>query len=96
MKFQPVLAAASLLLATNATAFCGFFVAKADATLFNDRSEVIMVRDGERMVITMSNDFKGEVRDFAMVVPVPVVLQRDDIRVDLAATADKLCFAHFG
>ena len=39
------------------------------------------MRDGQRTVITMSNDFKGEVRDFAMVVPVPVVLQRDDIAV---------------
>jgi hypothetical protein len=29
----------------------------------------------------MSNDFKGDVRDFAMVVPVPVVLQEGDIKV---------------
>ncbi|MFO0385701.1 MAG: DUF2330 domain-containing protein [Flavobacteriales bacterium] len=62
-------------------AFCGFYVAKADATLFNNKSEVILVRDGLRTVITMSNDFKGDVRDFAMVVPVPVVLKEKDIRV---------------
>lgn len=61
--------------------FCGFYVAKADASLFNNKSEVIMVRDGLRNVITMSSDFKGDMRDFAMVVPVPVVLKENDIRV---------------
>lgn len=73
----PILA----LLAHNAAAFCGFYVARADVKLFNDRSEVILVRDGQRTILTMSNDFKGDVKDFAMVVPVPVVLQRDDIKV---------------
>lgn len=72
---------AALLAGHQATAFCGFYVAKADATLFNDKSEVILVRDGDRTTITMSNDFKGDVKDFAMVVPVPVVLERDDIKV---------------
>lgn len=74
----------ALLLTINVLpsyAFCGFYVAKADTKLYNESSQVILVRDGNRTVITMSNDFQGDVRDFAMVVPVPVVLQRDDIRV---------------
>lgn len=62
-------------------AFCGFYVAKADASLFNNKSEVILVRDGQRTTVTMSSDFKGDVRDFAMVVPVPVVLKQEDIKV---------------
>ena len=62
-------------------AFCGFYVAKADAKLFNKSSQVIIVRDGDRSVITMSNDFQGDVKDFAMVVPVPEVLSRDNIRI---------------
>lgn len=70
-----------LLLSQEANAFCGFYVAKADATLFNQKSEVILVRDGNRTVITMSNDYKGEMKDFAIVVPVPVVLQDGDIKV---------------
>ena len=70
-----------LLASVNAYSFCGFYVAKADATLFNNKSEIILVRDGTRTSITMSNDFKGDVRDFAMVVPVPVVLQEGDIKV---------------
>jgi hypothetical protein len=56
-------------------------VSKADATLKNKTSQVILVRDGNRNVITMYNDFKGDTRDFAMVVPVPAVLSKADIRV---------------
>ena len=75
------LAAAILLLASEASAFCGFFVAKAGSELFNESSQVILVRDGDRTSITMSNDFKGDVKDFAMVVPVPVLLKEQDIKV---------------
>ena len=38
----------------------------------------------------MSNDFQGDVKDFAMVVPVPTILQRDDIRVVTSALFGKL------
>lgn len=61
--------------------FCGFYVSKADATLKNKTSQVILVRDGNRNVITMFNDFKGDTKDFAMVVPVPVILQKSDVKV---------------
>jgi hypothetical protein len=84
---KPVLkkgAAAIILVAMlshEAFAFCGFYVSKADGTLKNKTSQVILVRDGNRNVITMYNDFKGNLKDFAMVVPVPVVLQKKDIKV---------------
>lgn len=61
--------------------FCGFYVSKADGSLKNKTSQVILVRDGNRSVITLYNDFKGDSKDFAMVVPVPVVLHKDDIKV---------------
>src|SRR6059058_3753152 len=70
-----------VLISHDAFSFCGFYVSKADGALKNKTSQVILVRDGDRTVITMYNDFKGDVKDFAMVVPVPVVLQRNDIRV---------------
>jgi hypothetical protein len=77
--------AASAILITmithEASAFCGFYVSKADGTLKNKTSQVIIVRDGNRNVITMYNDFQGNTKDFAMVVPVPVVLQKNDIKV---------------
>lgn len=76
-----LLVLAGSFLSLRASAFCGFYVAKADATLFNNKSEIILVRDGKQSVITMSNDFKGDLRDFAMVVPVPVVLKESQIKV---------------
>ncbi len=65
----------------EASAFCGFYVAKADAQLYNQASQVAIARSGSQTVLTMANDYQGEVRDFAMVVPVPVVLQPDQVQV---------------
>ena len=57
-----------LLLTQPAWAFCGFYVAKADTELYNQASQVIIARDGDRTVLTMANDYQGDVDDFAMVV----------------------------
>jgi hypothetical protein len=83
MRIKTLLLFSALLLipSVKLLSFCGFYVAKAGSSLFNQKSEVVMVRDGQKTVITMSNDFKGAARDFAMVVPVPVVLKETDIRV---------------
>src|ERR1051326_6181590 len=67
--------------ATPAHAFCGFFVAKADAKLFNKSSQVVIVRDGDKTVLTMANDYEGKVKDFAMVIPVPTKLERVQIHI---------------
>jgi hypothetical protein len=86
-------AVAALGLATttgSALAFCGFYVGRADSSLFNEASQVILVRDGERMTITMLNDYRGEPKDFALVVPVPVVLNRDDVGVVSKFIFDRL------
>lgn len=70
-----------LCFAPVAQAFCGFYVAKADTSLYNQASQVVIARDGDRTVLTMANDFQGEVADFAMVVPVPVLIQEDQVNV---------------
>jgi hypothetical protein len=69
------------LLPAASAAFCGFYVAKADARLFNRASKVVIVRDGDRTVLTMASDYQGEPSEFALVVPVPVVLKREQIHV---------------
>ncbi|HSF94487.1 MAG TPA: DUF2330 domain-containing protein [Thermohalobaculum sp.] len=90
-RLAVALSAAVLLgAAPQAQAFCGFFVAKGDAKLFNEASKVVMVRDGDRTVITMVNDFQGDAKDFAMVVPAPEVLQRGQIHVTENAVVDHL------
>lgn len=67
--------------APTAWAFCGFYVSKADAKLYNKASQIVIAHSGERTVVTMANDYQGEVKDFALVVPVPSVLQKDQVHV---------------
>lgn len=73
-----------------ASAFCGFYVARADAELFNRASKVILARDGDRTVITMVSDYEGDPTEFAMVVPVPTFLERDQIHIGDMAAIDHL------
>jgi hypothetical protein len=81
MRRALLLAFALTAAAPRAHAFCGFFVGKADAQLFNKSSQVALVRDGDRTVLTMSNDYQGPLSEFALVVPVPSVLTRDQIHI---------------
>ena len=69
------------LAASPSEAFCGFYVGKADANLFNEASQVILARDGDRTVISMRNDFQSDLSEFALVVPVPAVLRKSQIHV---------------
>jgi hypothetical protein len=73
-----------------AWAFCGFYVAKADAKLFNQASQVVIARDSNQTVLTMANDFQGEVKDFAIVIPVPTVLKEKDVKVAKAQIIEHL------
>src|SRR5215813_250990 len=70
--------------------FCGFYVAKADTKLFNKASQVVLVRDGDRTVMTMANDFEGDPKEFAVVIPVPTFLTRGQIHVGEKALIDHL------
>src|SRR4029077_6472814 len=84
MKRLTVLAVAVLVIVAAAPAvlaFCGFYVAKADTKLFNQASQVVLVRHEDKTVLTMANDFRGDLKEFAIVVPVPTVLQREQIHV---------------
>src|SRR5262245_8256315 len=91
-RIQIVLLATLTLAATSGTAlaFCGFYVAKADTKLFNQASQVVLVRDGDRTVLTMANDFKGAPQEFAIVIPVPTFIQREQIHVADKALLDHL------
>ncbi len=88
--FAAASAIAAVTLTGGAVAFCGFYVGKADTKLFNKASKVAIMRDGERTVMTMANDFQGELTEFATVIPVPVVLQEEQIHVTENAILDHL------
>jgi hypothetical protein len=79
-----------LWFAPTAWAFCGFYVAKADSKLYNKASQVVIARDDQKTVLTMANDYQGEVKDFAIVVPVPTVLQKEQVIVGKPKTIERL------
>ena len=85
-----IVAIACLIFAPSAWAFCGFYVAQADTSLYNEASQVIIARDGDRTVLTMANDYQGEVQDFALVVPVPTVIQQEQVNVAESTIIDRL------
>jgi hypothetical protein len=73
-----------------AHAFCGFYVAGSDKKMFADATQVVLMRDGTRTVLSMQNDYRGPLEDFAMVVPVPVVLKEGDVKVVPKAVFDRI------
>lgn len=93
-KIRLMVAGAAALLATTvvaprAEAFCGFYVSGGGAKMFNDATQVVLMREGTRTVLSMQNDYNGPIGDFAMVVPVPVVLKEADVK-----TLPKSVFDH--
>ena len=86
----------SLLLAAlgfaplTASAFCGFYVARADSKLYNQSSQVALVRDGRSTSITMASDYQGDLKEFALVIPVPTVIDKEDVKVVEKALLDHL------
>ncbi len=85
--------AALALSAERAEAFCGFYVSGADAKLFNNATLVVLMREGTRTVLSMQNAYQGPPQNFAMVVPVPVVLEEANVKTlprEIFARVDQL------
>lgn len=76
-----VVAMTTLSESRQADAFCGFYVSGSTEQLTNKATRVALMRYGQRTVLTMSNDYEGPPENFAMVVPVPIVLQEENVRV---------------
>ena len=75
-----IAAGAVSLAPQDAAAFCGFYVSGGDAELFNNATQVALMREGTKTILSMQNDYQGPVKNFAMVVPVPVVLQKENVK----------------
>jgi hypothetical protein len=73
-----------------AHAFCGFYVSKADTKLFNKASQVVLVRHEDKTVLTMANDYQGDPKEFAIVIPVPTFLEKDQIHIGDKALLEHL------
>ena len=90
MKLLIALMGLAVMMPTSAQAFCGFYVAKADASLFNEASKVVISRHEDRTVMTMANDFKGDTKDFAIVIPVPTAVKKSQVNVGDIKVIDHL------
>ena len=90
MRGRFFLAAVFTVVSGAAQAFCGFYVSRADGDLYNSASKVVFVRTGDTSVITMSSDYRGPAAEFAMVVPTPKVLNRNQVQTVPSATVDHL------
>ena len=75
-----MLVIAALLAPVPSHAFCGFYVNTGDQPLFNDATRVVMMRSGMRTVLSIQNDYKGPLESFALVIPVPIILERENVR----------------
>ena len=76
------LAAIAIALSFPATAdaFCGFYVGGAGAELFNNATQVVLMRHGATTVLSMQNNYQGPPSGFALIIPVPVVVKEDQVK----------------
>ncbi len=65
---------------SSAAAFCGFYVSGGGADLYNEATQVVLMRNGQKTALSMQNNYQGPTEDFAMVIPVPVILQEENVK----------------
>jgi len=70
----------SILSPKQADAFCGFYVAGGDSSLFSDATQVVLMRHGSTTVLSMQNNYQGPPEDFALVIPVANVLAETNVK----------------
>ena len=90
MRTLALALAALIAFGETARAFCGFYVARADASLFNRSSKVVLAHSGERTVVTMVSDVEGDPKEFGIVIPVPTVIKKEQIRIVEPVAVDHL------
>lgn len=94
LLFSFLISSLYLLMPTSdADAFCGFYVAGAETDVYNNATMVVMMREGTTTVLSMRNNYQGPPEDFAMIVPVPEILQEENVKTlsaELFHRVDKL------
>ncbi|MDP2317386.1 MAG: DUF2330 domain-containing protein [Pseudomonadota bacterium] len=78
-----ILLSVAISVLPSASAFCGTYVGQAGSDLYNHASQVAVVRQGNHTTLSLAMDYEGPLDQFAIVIPVPVVLGPDDVqRID--------------
>ena len=82
--------AASVAFSQTGAAFCGFYVATTDTPLVNKASRVVLAHDGNTTLVTMASDVSGDPKQFGLVIPVPTVIKREQVKIVRAETVQHL------
>jgi hypothetical protein len=82
--------AVSLAFSQTAAAFCGFYVATTDSPLINKASRVVLAHDGDTTLVTMASDVVGDAKQFGLVIPVPTVIKKEQVKIVRAETVQHL------
>src|SRR5687767_5237622 len=90
MRTLAAITIALLATTTRADAFCGFYVGGAGTKMFNNATQVVLMRHGQTTVLSMQNNYQGPPSKFAMVVPVPVVLKEQHVKTLPREVFDKV------
>jgi hypothetical protein len=65
----------------SASAFCGTYVGQPGSELYSGSSQVVLARAGDQTALTLTNDYQGDLTEFALVIPVPPGVTEDDVSV---------------
>jgi hypothetical protein len=82
--------AALLAFTQTGWAFCGFYVATSSEPLTNKASRVVIAHADDRTAVTMASDVGGDPKEFAIVIPVPTVIKREQVQIVHAETVAHL------
>jgi hypothetical protein len=82
--------AASLVFGQTAAAFCGFYVATSDSPLINKASRVVLAHQDDTTLVTMASDVVGDAKQFGLVIPVPTVIKKEQVKIIRAETVQHL------
>lgn len=98
----PLVAAVASAATATDTLACGAYFARqypasasttTSASLFNNATKMVFARQGTTSTITMTADYRGDPKEFAVVIAVPAVLKREQIAVGdakMIETIDRL------
>lgn len=80
----------TLALLPTASAFCGTYVGDGESILTNRASHIVMARSGSDTILTMFNDYQGDLSTFGLVIPVPPGVDADNVRLAERSLLDKI------
>jgi MYXO-CTERM domain-containing protein len=85
MRGAAIRCAGALALAASfgvheARAFPGFFAGGTDARATNNATQIVVMREKQRTVVSVMPDYQGPVGPFALLLPVPASVTKDDIK----------------